>query len=225
MSEMRLGIPFSIVLTSESHLVSFSRWENGKNWASSSLIFCNLKCIKLLNGFLWHISCIIITAVSNSWNIWGGYSLLSHNRSQSALQRSSVSSSPLCSCRNCNGEAGNDLPNAVREVNGRPRCRTRIFSAHIPGCWRWFLVICCSGKSQQWLLVCASLPEIWLTNAVVAADFLHQYEISSSPGAKEGSCRKRLLAEAGRNEFKGVLNQQELVLLFSDAVLFEHAAV
>lgn len=59
----------------------------------------------------------------------------------------------------------------------------------------------------------------------MAAGFLYQYEIFSSLGDTEGLCWKRLLAEAGRNAFKGVLNQQELVLLYSCTVLFEHVVV
>jgi len=59
----------------------------------------------------------------------------------------------------------------------------------------------------------------------VAAGFLYQYEISNYLGAKEGLCRKRLLTEAGRNTFKGVLNQQELVFLSSCTILFEHVVV
>lgn len=57
----------------------------------------------------------------------------------------------------------------------------------------------------------------------VAAGFMYQYEISNS-GAKGGLCWKRLLTEAGRNTFKGVLNQHELVRLFP-GVLFEHVVV
>lgn len=78
-------------------------------------------------------------------------------------------------------------------------------------------------KSQKGLLFLAASTETWQTEPVWGSRFLTsvQYPL----GARGGLCREGLLTGAGRNTFKGVLNQQGLVWLFPCTVLFEHVAV
>lgn len=117
----------------------------------------------------------------------------------------------------------NDLPDVVQEGSDRPGRGTRSCRAHISTHRMLVSGICCREKSQKGLLFLAASTETWQTEPVWGSRFLTsvQYPL----GARGGLCQEGLLTGAGRNTFKGVLNQQGLVWLFPCTVLFEHVVV
>lgn len=168
--------------------------------------------------FFWHVSHIIIPAVCYSWNIWGGYRSFSWWVSKHFAEEFSI---VICALYR-----GMKWPAWCR-AGGQRQTRTRnpqLPSPHFHApnaCLRYLL----QREVPKRAAVSCCLHRNLANRACLGQQVSHISTISSSLGARGGLCREGLLTGAGRNTFKGVLNQQGLVWLFPCTVLFEHVAV
>lgn len=147
--------------------------------------FVNLLCTEFLNGFLLHISCIIIPAVHFSWTIWGWLQIFSPSETQSTSQKSSGSLCalyrgmkwPVCCCSGGQQQAWTWNLHLLS-----PHSTYRML---VPG-------ICYREKSQKGAAVCCSLNKNLANKPCLGQRFSYISAVSSSLGCKGGLCWERL---------------------------------